>query len=111
MVDPNKIKELRNKNNLTLDDVAKYLEIAKQTVFKYETGVITNIPLDKLEKLATLFGVEPWELAGWEKPAIIDDSELLEDPMNREILRLAENLTPEEKKMFRAQLKGYLDNR
>ena len=35
-------------------------------IYKYENGIVTNIPLDKIEKMANLFNVSPSELTGWE---------------------------------------------
>lgn len=60
-----RIRELRIQHDMTLDDVAKYLGINRQAVYKYEQGIVTNIPLDKIEKMATLFGTTPDYIAGW----------------------------------------------
>lgn len=60
-----RIRELRLQNDMTLDDVAKYLGINRQAVYKYEQGIVTNIPLDKIEKMATLFHTTPDYIAGW----------------------------------------------
>lgn len=64
-----RIRDLRLQNDMTLDDVAKYLGINRQAVYKYEQGIVTNIPLDKLEKMASLFGTTPGYLAGWSSEA------------------------------------------
>lgn len=61
----NRIRELRKQNGLTLDDVAKHLGVGRQAIYKYEQGTVTNIPLENLEKMATLFGTTPGYLAGW----------------------------------------------
>ena len=66
-----RIRELRIRHDMTLDDVAKYLGINRQAVYKYEQGIVTNIPLDKIEKMAVLFDTTPDYIAGWsdeEKP-------------------------------------------
>ena len=60
-----RIRELRMQHNMTLDDVAKYLGINRQAVYKYEQGIVTNIPLEKLEKMAEMFNTTPGYLAGW----------------------------------------------
>lgn len=60
-----RIRELRIQNNMTLDDVARHLGINRQAVYKYEQGIVTNIPLDKIEKMATLFNSTPDYIAGW----------------------------------------------
>lgn len=61
-----KIRELRLKSGLTQSDVAEKLNTSKQNIYKYETGIITNIPLEKIEALAKLLNVSPAELTGWE---------------------------------------------
>ena len=80
------IKLERTKNNLSQEDVAKFIGSTKQAVYKYETGIVTNIPMDKIEKMAALFGVTPSYLMGW-------DASL----MSRQIL--SENKTPDEQKL------------
>ena len=61
-----RIKLHREKANLTQDELANQLNTTKQTVYKYENNVVTNIPSDKIEKMAELFGVNPGYLMGWE---------------------------------------------
>lgn len=65
------LKELRTNKNLSLDDVSKQLGIARQTLYKYETGIITNIPLTRIEELAKIYRVKPGYIMGWK-----DDSKL-----------------------------------
>ncbi len=60
-----RIRELRLSNHLTLEDVAKYLGVGRQAIYKYEQGTVTNIPLENLEKMSALFGTTPGYLAGW----------------------------------------------
>jgi transcriptional regulator with XRE-family HTH domain len=74
-----RIKECRLINRMTQDDVAKHLGIGKQAVWKYETGIVTNIPLDNLESMAALFRTTPAYLAGWSDEgapeSLLDDRE------------------------------------
>ena len=60
-----RIHQMRIRRKLTLDDVAKRLNVNRQAVYKYEHGIVTNIPLDNLEIMADLFGTTPEYLAGW----------------------------------------------
>ncbi len=62
----NKIRELRKQRKLTLDDVAEALGTSKQTIHRYENGIISNIPHEKIEKLAEILSVTPSMLMGWE---------------------------------------------
>lgn len=54
-----KLKELRLKNGLTLEDVAKRLHTTKATIQRHEAGVVKNVPYDMLIKYASLYGVRP----------------------------------------------------
>lgn len=59
------IKNRRLELNFTLDDVSKKLSISKPTLQRYESGVISNIPSDKIEKLASILETTPAHLMGW----------------------------------------------
>lgn len=61
-----RIKKLRKENKLTLEDLASKVNTTAQTIFKYENGVITNIPSDKIELLAKYLNSTPSYLMGWE---------------------------------------------
>lgn len=62
-----RLKKLRIDNDYTLDEVGKYAGTSKQTMYKYENGIITNIPSDKIELFAKFFNVTPAYLMGWEQ--------------------------------------------
>lgn len=68
------IKAARKRLELTLDEVAKVVGVSKQTIQRYESGVIGNIPSDRLERLAVALKTTPGALMGWEKSN--DDPEL-----------------------------------
>lgn len=70
------LKKLRIEKDLSLDDVAKQLGLARQTLYKYETGLITNIPLTRIEELAKIYNVTPGYIMGWED----DDIDLSKVP-------------------------------
>lgn len=60
-----KIRFLRNKNGLTQDDLGRMCGVNKQLIYKYETGIISNIPSNKLELLARALQTTPAYLMGW----------------------------------------------
>lgn len=63
----NRLKELRNKNNLTLQEVANIMKVVgKVTIQKYENGDISNIPVDNIESLAKIYNVTPAYIMGWD---------------------------------------------
>jgi len=61
------IKMYRNRCNLTLEEVANKLGVSKATLQRYESGVISNIPSEKIERLAEIFGITPAQLMGWDE--------------------------------------------
>ncbi len=62
-----KIKLLRIEKGMTQEQLAKHINSTKQAVFKYENGIITNIPMDKVEIIARVLGVTPSYIMGWEE--------------------------------------------
>lgn len=64
------LKDLRIKKGLTLEEAGISIGVTKQTLFKYENNIITNIPSDKIEALSRLYGVSPSTIMGWENSSI-----------------------------------------
>ena len=61
------IKSKRLELGLTLEEVANKIGVKKPTLQRYESGVISNIPSDKIESLAKVFDISPSVLMGWEE--------------------------------------------
>lgn len=61
------LKKLRRERGMTLEEVALAVGTSKQTVSRYEKGVISNIPPEKVEALAKALSVTPSALMGWEE--------------------------------------------
>jgi repressor LexA len=66
-----RIRSLRLERGYTQDQLAESAGVSKQAIYKYETNIVTNIPLDKLEAIARRLGVTPACLMGWETPATL----------------------------------------
>lgn len=62
----NRLKQLRRERKMTLEELAAAIGTSKQTIHRYENGVIANIPHAKVAELAAALGVSPTELMGWE---------------------------------------------
>ena len=54
-----RIRFWRTQKGYTTETLGKKLGISRQTVYRYESGMITNIPRDKILRMAELFGVSP----------------------------------------------------
>lgn len=62
-----RIQLLRKKSGISQIDFATRINVSKQTLYKYENNLITNIPSDKIEAIASLCHVSPAYLMGWEE--------------------------------------------
>lgn len=60
------IKKKRKERGMTLEEVAAVVGVTRQTVQKYESGIVSNIPSDKIELLAKALHTTPAYLMGWE---------------------------------------------
>jgi len=82
-----RIRACRIRMRLTQEDVAKHLGIGKQAVYKYESGAVTNIPLENVEALAKLFSVTPAYIAGWDEDKFQRHNQMLcEDNVEQDLL-------------------------
>ena len=61
------LKRIRKARGLTLEELAERLGTSKQTISRYERGVISNVPPEKIEQLAGALETTPAELMGWGK--------------------------------------------
>lgn len=73
-----RLRAAREAKGMTQEELGKACNTTKQTIFKYENGVVTNIPLDRLERMADILNVAPAYLMGW----------------NTESIPLPDNVTP-----------------
>lgn len=72
-----KIKKMRLELKLTQEELATAAGTTKQTIHKYETGIISNIPASKIKAIADKLNSTPAYLMGWEdqypEPVITED--------------------------------------
>ena len=85
-----RIKELRQARDLTLEQVADVVGVGKSTVRKWETGMIANMKRDKIASLAKALGTTPEYLMGWDEkndspaePKLTEGEKVLLDLFNR----------------------------
>lgn len=60
-----RIKALRQSKNIPQIELAKKVGVTKQSLYKYEKNIITNIPSDKIQLLADELETTPAFLMGW----------------------------------------------
>ncbi len=62
-----RIRQQRIKQGKTQEDIAQALNTGRATIHKYETGLINNIPPDKVLLLAKALHCSPAYLMGWDE--------------------------------------------
>ena len=61
-----RIRDAREARKMSQEELGRACKTTKQTIYKYESGLVTNIPLDRLEAIADALGVSSAYLAGWD---------------------------------------------
>lgn len=64
-----RIRARREQMGISQTELSELIGESKQTVYKYENGIISNIPSDKVELIATVLRVSPSWIMGWEPDA------------------------------------------
>ena len=113
-----RIKELREKLGISQTDLAIKIGESKQTLYKYENGIITNIPSDKIEIIAEILGCSPAYLMGWSDKVIdyykYTDAEQREqienNPQLREVISLFLNGSDADRETYLRILRGLQQN-
>jgi repressor LexA len=73
-----RLKLKRKKMAFTLEEISQKVGISRQTLSRYETGVIANIPSDNIEKIAKALNTTPAYLMGWEDNTNSEEDEVWE---------------------------------
>ncbi|MGP1349007.1 MAG: helix-turn-helix domain-containing protein [Stomatobaculum sp.] len=73
-----RIKNRREELGISQVDLAISINTSKQTLYKYEKGIITNIPSDKIELIAKALHTTPAQLMGWEDLRLLERDQILE---------------------------------
>ena len=89
-----KIKMLREQNNMTLEELGNKVGVGKSTVRKWENGMIANMKRDKIASLSNALGVSPAYLMGWDDNAVPDSSPVTLRPDESSLLSDYNRLNP-----------------
>ena len=75
-----RIKRYREASGMTQEDLAAKIKTSPQNIYKYEKGIIHNIPMKRIQALSEVFGITPSQLVGWgaESPEQAEPSFILE---------------------------------
>lgn len=93
-----RIRDAREARKMSQEELGRACKTTKQTIYKYESGLVTNIPLDRLEAIADALGVSSAYLAGLENTEEYQAlHRIAEDMYTTKVPdRMAEDLSAEE---------------
>lgn len=104
-----RIKSAREQQDMTLEEVAKRCDTTKQTIYKYENEIVTNIPYDKIVLLTKALDVSPSYLFGWEeKKSSPSERQLTEG--EKMLLDLFRRVPEENQQMVLKMIRAALEN-
>ena len=92
-----RIKERRNELHMSVDELAKYLNKNRATIYRYEKGEIENLPIDILEPLSKALNTTPQYLMGWDTKEMYGirikdgDNETIYTCVNKNHIRVVES--------------------
>ena len=102
-----RIAALRLRRGMTQGELGEAIGESKQTIYKYEHGIVTNIPLEKVEKIAAVLRCPPVALTGWEDEGQADPAQQERDKRMLAAFRL---LPAEYQEFLIAQTEGAQQN-
>lgn len=82
----NRIKKQRELVGISQTELAEKIKVSKQTMYKYENNIITNIPSDKIQMIADILSVSPGYLMGWDDNLTEDNADVLTDVLSNQFL-------------------------
>ena len=81
-----RIRKQRELLGISQTELAEKIKVSKQTLYKYEKNIITNIPSDKIEEISKVLNVSEAYLMGWEDNLNKENSDLIPDILSDEKL-------------------------
>ena len=98
-----RIKKIRTEKDISQIDLATKCDVSKQTLYKYENNIVTNIPLTVISKIARALNVSEALLMGWAEPieiiemADMDAELIMQDKRLKEYFLKISRMTNEQK--------------
>ena len=99
-----RIKIFRENKHLTQNELAAKIGTTPQNIYKYEQGIITNIPITRIAQIASVLGIPPARIAGWDM-----EIELNHNTLPEYLGAKFNHLDPVDQEKVKAYIDGLLD--
>lgn len=90
-----RIKSKRELLGISQTDLAEQIGVSKQTLYKYENDIVTNIPSDVIEKLSAKLECTPSYIMGWEAGELFIEAVPSEAERAKELYERYKHAIPE----------------
>lgn len=67
------LRRIRTERGMSMAQLAAAVGTSRQTIHRYESGLISNVPQERIMHLAEVLTVRPDQLMGWDEPAFHED--------------------------------------
>lgn len=98
-----RLRQLREAKNVSQVEASQFLGLTKQTLYKYEKNIVTNIPSDVVERMAKYYNTTPAYIMGWGSAEYPTDTTYKEA---KEIYDKYKTLSPEKQALVRSLLES-----
>lgn len=106
-----KLRELREAKSMSLEDIARLCGTTRQTIYKYENEIVTNIPYDRIILLAKALGTTPSQLFDWEEDnKKISSDELVLTEGEKAFIKLLRRVPAAEQPIVIEKILSAIDN-
>lgn len=107
-----RIKELRTRKGLTMEELGNAVGLQRAAINKYESGVVVNIKRATIEKLALVLDTTPAYLMGWPESESSPTIDVPQRTSLRSAARLQDaNITAEEDQQISDYIEFLLSKR
>lgn len=103
------ISEARKNAGLTMEELGKMVGVSRATIKRYESGEISNIPDDKIEKIAKATKVSEAFLMGWDtlkKENAVFHARILKDAELQEMIKSYLTLNKNDQDIIKSMIKS-----
>ena len=97
-----RIRYYRKLNDMSMVELAHRIGVQHSAIYKYEKGIVTNIPKENIEKIAAVFDIPPYELVDWLTDDPVPDLKL--NAEERAFMTLYRKLTERNKQAVQSYL-------
>lgn len=106
----NRLKDLRESEGITIEEMAKKTGKSVATIYRYERGMVESIPNDTLTIIAKALGKSPEELRGDDvRKAIAEEDRKVDEVSRLDIVNILTDQKYKFNQLDLSQIKSFIE--